>query len=134
MAIADGAGLPIAICEASASPAEVTLVQYTMEHRVVEDTPEKLIGDKAHDSDPLDRGIEELFGTEMIGPNRRGRKKSNQTQDGRKLRRYQRRWKIERLFAWLFNFRRLAVRYGYNAVNFIGFIHLACAMILMRYL
>ena len=105
-----------------------------MEHRVVEDTPEKLIGDKAYDSDPLDRGIEEIFGTEMIAPNRRGRKKSNQTQDGRKLRRYKRRWKIERLFAWLFNFRRLVVRYEYDAVNFIGFIHLACSIILLRYL
>lgn len=134
MAIADGAGLPGAICAANASPAEVTLVQYTIEHRVVEDTPEKLIGDKAYDSDPLDRGIEELFGTEVISPNRRGRKKTNQTQDGRKLRRYKRRWKIERLFAWLFNFRRLVVRYEYDALNFIGFIHLACAMILMRYL
>jgi hypothetical protein len=50
-----------------------------MEHRVVEDTPEKLIGDKAYDSDPLDRGIEEIFGTEMIAPNRRGRKKSNKS-------------------------------------------------------
>ena len=57
MAIADGAGLPVAICAASASPAEVTLVHYTIEHRVVEDTPEKLIRDKAYDSDPLDRGI-----------------------------------------------------------------------------
>lgn len=44
------------------------------------------------------------------------RKKSNQTQDGRKLRGYKRRWKIEHLFAWLFNFRQLVVRYDY----FIG--------------
>jgi IS4 transposase len=33
------------------------------------------------------------------------------TQDGRALRRYRRRWKIERTFAWLGNFRHLVVRY-----------------------
>ena len=42
----------------------------------------------------------------MIAPHRKNRKKKK-TQDGRKLRRYKRRWKIERLFAWLQNFRRL---------------------------
>jgi transposase len=31
-------------------------------------------------------------------------------QDGRALRRYRQRWKIERTFAWLSNFRRLVVR------------------------
>jgi transposase len=54
------------------------------------------------------------------------------TQDGRSLRRYCRRWKIERLFAWLFNFRRLVVRYEYHAENFQGFVHLAAAVILLR--
>jgi len=48
-----------------------------MENRFVNQTPEKLIGDKAYDSDPLDQGIEEQFGTEVISPNRKGRKKKN---------------------------------------------------------
>jgi transposase len=46
----------------------------------------------------------------MIAPHRRKRRRPK-TQDGRKLRRYKKRWKIERLFAWLGNFRRLVVRY-----------------------
>jgi hypothetical protein len=33
------------------------------------------------------------------------------TQDGRCLRRARRRWKIERLFAWMHNFRRLVTRW-----------------------
>jgi transposase len=66
----------------------------------------------------------------MIAPNRRGRKK---TQDGRPLRRYKRRWKVERLFAWLGNYRRLAVRYERNADNFLGFVHLGCLLILLRH-
>ena len=48
--------------------------------------------------------------------------------------RCRRRWKIERLFAWLFNFRRLVVRYEYHAENFQGFVHLAAAVILLRHL
>jgi transposase len=48
-------------------------------------------------------------GIEMIAPHKRNWRKAN-TQDGRKLRRYKRRWKIERLFAWLHKFRRIIVR------------------------
>ena len=36
---------------------------------------------------------------------------------------YRRRWKIERLFAWLQNFRRLVVRYECHAENFLGMLH-----------
>ena len=50
----------------------------------------------------------------------------------RKLRRYKRRWKIERLFAWLGNFRRLVVRYERRVENFLGFVHLGCIIILLK--
>ena len=132
MGIADGHGLPIALRTESASPAEVKLVEKTMEERIVPDVPERLIGDKAYDSDRLDREMMQNYGTEVIAPNRTNR--SVQTQDGRPLRRYVRRWKIERLFAWLFNFRRLVVRYEYHAENFQGFLHLGAAVILLRHL
>ena len=45
-----------------------------------------------------------------------------------------RRWKVERLFAWLQNFRRLVVRYERCAENFLGMLYLACCVILLRYL
>lgn len=131
MGIADGHGLPLALRTESATPAEVKLVEQTLEQRIVPDVPERLIGDKAYDSDGLDNSLRQNFGTEMIAPNRARR---SQTQDGRPLRRYVRRWKIERLFAWLFNFRRLVVRYEYHADNFQGFLHLGAAIILLRYL
>jgi transposase len=70
-------------------------------------------------------------GIEMIAPHRTNRK-APATQDGRPLRRYRRRWKMERLFAWLQNFRRLVVRHEYHAENFLGFVHLACILILLR--
>lgn len=107
-------------------------MEAALEERIVADVPERLIGDKAYDSDRLDKELMQHFGTEMIAPNRENRRV--QTQDGRPLRRYVRRWKIERLFAWLFNFRRLVVRYEYHAENFQGFLHLAAAVILLRHL
>lgn len=54
------------------------------------------------------------------------------TQDGRPLRRYKRRWKIERLYAWLQNFRRLVVRYEFYAEHFRAFVVLGCIRILIR--
>ena len=132
MGIADRHGLPLAVRTESASPAEVTLVSKTLDERIVAEAPERLIGDKAYDSDGLDEQLLEEYGTELIAPHRRNRR--NTTQDGRPLRRYVRRWKVERLFAWLFNYRRLVVRYEYHAENFQGFVHLAAAIILMKHL
>ena len=104
-------------------------------HRRGQSSPKKrpcrLIGDKAYDSDKLDKSLEQELGVELIAPHKRNRKKKP-TQDGRKLRRYVRRWKVERLFAWLHNFRRLVVRWEYHPDNFLGFLQLGCSMILFR--
>jgi transposase len=90
-----------------------------------------LIGDKAYDSDPLDARLAEE-GIEMVAPHRAHRT-APKTQDGRPLRRYKRRWKVERLFAWLQNFRRVLVRHEYCAENYLGFVCLACILILLRW-
>ena len=132
MALADASGLPLAVHVASASPHEVTLVEATLAASCVGEEPARLIGDPPYDSDPLDGALEER-GIEMIAPHRRNRKK-RKTQDGRKLRRYKRRWKIERLFAWLSNFRRLVVRYERKVENYLGLVRLGCIVILLRYL
>ena len=132
MALAERSGLPISVHTASASPHEVTLVEATLAASFLGEKPQRLIGDRAYDSDPLDAALQE-WGIEMIAPHRRNRKKPK-TQDGRKLRRYKRRWKIERLFAWLSNFRRLIGRYERRAENYLGFVQLGCIVILLRYL
>ena len=131
MAVTDAAGLVLSVTIQSASPHEVTLVEKVLAERFLEPLPEKLIGDRAYDSDPLNEKLKQK-GVELIAPHRKNRKKK--TQDGRKLRRYKRRWKIERFFAWLFNFRRTVVRYEYKEDNFLAFILLACIKILLRYL
>src|SRR5215217_2906798 len=130
MAFSDGSSVPLALYTESASPHEVTLVGATLASAFLKEKPQRLVGDRAYDSDTLDETLIEQ-GIEMIAPHRKNRKK-RKTQDGRKLRRYKRRWKIERLFAWLSNFRRLVVRYEYKAQNFLGMVQLGCIVILLR--
>jgi transposase len=131
MAVVDGNGLPVGVRIESASPHEVKLVESTLDAVATTGSPERIIGDKAYDSDALDARLEEERGIQLIAPNRRNRKKS---QDGRPLRRYRRRWKVERLFAWLQNFRRLVTRWEYHSDNFLGFVQLGCIVILLRHL
>jgi len=94
------------------------------------DKVQRLVLDRGYDSDPL-RGRLQERGIEMICPHRRNCKKPK-TQDGRKLRRYKRRWKVERTFAWLSNYRRLVVRWERNLVVYRGFFDLACALIALN--
>jgi transposase len=129
MAVADRSGFPLAVDVAGAGPHEVTLVSSTLEGRFVAEGPERLIGDKAYDSDELAEDLA-ASGIELIAPHRARRRVPRQ--DGRALRRYRRRWKVERLFAWLQNFRRLVVRYEHDVMNFLGFVHLGCIVILLR--
>jgi transposase len=110
----------------------VKLAEAALDSLFIAGKPEILIGDKAYDSDTLDDDLLKKHGVEMIAPHRRNRTKPK-TQDGRKLRRYKRRWKVERLFAWLQNFRRLVVRYERHADNFLAFLLLACSIILLRF-
>jgi len=131
MAIAAGNSVPLAVTIDSASPHESKLVDETLAGSFLDELPEKLIGDKAYDSDPLDRHLDEEYGIEMIAPNRENRSK---TQDGRALRRYLRRWVVERLFAWLHWFRRLVVRYEFHAENFLGMVRLGCMKIVLQLL
>jgi transposase len=133
MAIADRHGLPVAVHVVSASPNEATLVEPTLQRRFLREIPKRLIGDKAYDSDPLDERIREQFRVKLIAPHRWNRSRPI-TQDGRALRRYRRRWKIERLFAWLHNYRRIVTRWEYYPENFLGMVQLACAVILLRHL
>ena len=131
MAIADRSGLPISATIASGERHEVRLVADAIEQRFTKAKPEKIIGDRAYDSAKLE---EELAAQdiELIAPmriNQRAR-----FQDGRAMRRYKRRWKVERLFAWLLRFRRISTRYEAKSQNFLGFVHLGCLVILLRHL
>jgi transposase len=131
MALAVRGSLPLSICVESATPHEVKLVEKTFDSCFVKENPKKVIGDAAYDSDPLDVQMKEERDIDIIAPHRSNRKKIK-TQDGRPLRRYKRRWHVERLFAWLQNFRRVVTRWDYYEENFLGFVQLACMVILLR--
>lgn len=94
MVLADGAGAPPGICMEKASLTEITL---------------------------LERTLNAVNVTKRWGCRRIPRRQHNRVathQDGRKLRRYKRRWIIERTNSWLQNFRRLVVRYERSVLNF----------------
>lgn len=131
MGIVDRHGLPVAVSTHAANYHEVTLVQLTFDFYMIEAKPENLIGDKAYDSDGLDDELGQK-GIRMIAPHRSNRRKLNHTQDGRRLRRYQRRWLVERFFSWIQWQRRILVRWEYYTHNFLGFVQLASALILLK--
>ena len=130
MAIVDRHGLPLSVSTYAANHHEVTLVQLSFEFYMIEAKPENLIGDKAYDSDKLDEQLRRE-GIEMIAPHRSDRKRK--TQDRRRLRRYERRWIVERFFAWIQWRRRLLVRWEFYPRNFLGFVQLAAICILLRH-
>jgi transposase len=129
LAIVDRHGLPLSVSTHAANHHEVTLVQLSFDFYMLEAKPEHLIGDKAYDSDALDAALG-AAGVDMIAPHRSTRKVK--TQDGRKLRRYERRWLVERFFAWLQYKRRLLTRWEFYPGNFLGFVQLGSIMILLR--
>lgn len=131
MIMVDARGLPIAVNTGSASPHESTLVEPLFDFMVTVEFPERLIGDKAYDSDNLDARLEAI-GVDMIAPHRSNRKPENKTQDGRELRRYKRRWTVERTIGWLQNYRRLCIRWEKSTAMFQGFVNLTCALLLMK--
>ena len=132
MALADSKGLPLSIAVASGSRHDVVLTDRTLDACFRDGLPPNLIGDKAWDSAKLQRELREERGIELIAPKRGGARPSKRRQDGRSLRRTKRRWKVERLFAWIKVFRRLATRWEYKAENYLGFLHLGCLLILLR--
>ena len=137
MVVVDGQGIPLGGAITSASPAEVRLAEETLETIKVprqgrgrpKSRPKRLIGDKAYDSDQLRASLAGK-GIRLLVPYRRNRKDKKTSPEVEE--RYQHRWKIERTFAWLGNFRRLVVRYERLITVYSGFFHLACIIILLR--
>jgi transposase len=133
MVVVDGSGIPLGSQLTSASPAEVTLVKSTLARiSVHRKKPLRVIADRAYDSDPLREHLLEQ-NILLIAPHRCGRAKPA-FNDGRWLRRYRKRWKVERTFAWLGNYRRLVVRYENHLLMYQAFFHVACLLITLRYL
>ena len=131
MVLVDAQGLPAAVNTASANQAESHLAQRLFDFMIPATLPERVVGDKAYDSDALDQILSEP-GIDLIAPHRSNRRPENKTQDGRPLRRYKRRWTVERTIAWLQNYRRLCIRWERSAALFQAFLHFSCTLLLLR--
>ncbi len=137
MVLVDGEGIPLGVRLESASPHEVTLAETTLAQVRVprpkgrpRQKPQRVIADTAYDSDPLRERLQKR-GMELIAPYRENRRR-RKYEDGRKLRRYKRRWIVERTNSWLGQFRRLLVRHESLLSTYRAFFYIACLRITLR--
>ncbi len=139
MVLADGQGVPLGILVASASPGESALALQTLRTVRVprpggrgrpRSLPERIVANRAYDSKSLWKTLRKK-GVDLITPHTRRRKVK--FQDGRKLRRYKRRWIVERTNSWLnTGCRRLTTRWENRLTSWLGFLHVAIIMICLK--
>ena len=132
MALADRHGFPLSIVIAAGNRHDSVLTDRTLDAAFVEYLPPRLIADKAWDGQTLQTRLALERGIELIAPKKGGKRPSRRKQDGRALRRYKRRWKVERLFAWLKRWRRLSTRWEYKSENFLAMLQIGCTVLLLR--
>lgn len=126
MAIVDDKSVPIAAIVTSAQPHEISLVSDTLDDCPIYGKLKDLVGDRAYDSDPHDEALK-TKGVNLIAPHKRNRKRPK-TQDGRSLRKFSKRWVVERFFAWMKPARRLLVRFDKKVSIFQAFLDLFSAL------
>jgi transposase len=128
MMVVDGQGLPLGSLVTSASPYEGNLLEPTLDRAFAAEKVHRVIADKGYDDDKLRKRLAERD-IDLIAPNRHGR--VHKTQDLRKLRRYNRRWIVERTIAWLHNYRRLVTRWERHVEIYTAFLHVVCILLIL---
>jgi transposase len=132
-------GIPLAAVSAPASVGETKLVEPVLDQ--LNETsrgsptlwPAIIIGDKAYDSDPL-RTVLSSVSIDLLAPHRRNRRPETQTNDGRKMRRYRNRWRVERTFAHAGNYRRFTTRYERLIVTANAIVNAVCMLLTLAHL
>jgi transposase len=130
MALVDDKSVPVAAIATSAQPHEISLVLDTLNDCPILEKIKSIVGDKAYDSDSHDEALR-AKGINLIAPHKKNRKRPK-TQDGRSLRKYSKRWVVERFFAWMKPARRLLVRFDKKISVFQAFLDLFSALVLFR--
>lgn len=129
--VTDRNGTPLGFAADGADVSEVWLAEpavLAVEVPVAWGTP--LLADKGFDSDDL-RDELRVRGYTLLARHRKNRKRPSRN-DGRRLRRLRRRWRVERTNAWLKTYRRVGVRYEVYPHLHEGFIALAFAFIALN--
>ena len=123
-------GIPLAVVTAAANGSEIVLgpaalLSIPAGVEVPDGVP--VLADKGYDSDPLREQLADE-GFTLLSPHRSNRVKPP-TNDGRRMQRYKRRYKVERTFAWLHSFRRVVTRFEKTAKLYDGFVGMAVALV-----
>jgi len=143
MLAADGNGLPIGFELAGANHHEVKLAVGTLEMVRVprrgrgrpKQRPQELVADKAYDSNRFRHWLRSKGIKPTIPPyERRARKRPRRGRPMNVGPGYAERWRVERTFAWLGNFRRLLVRHERHLSTFWAFFVIAFVLVLLRHL
>jgi transposase len=140
MLVVDGNGLPLGFCLASANRHEVKLAVPALETVRVprraggrpRQRPKELVADKAYDS----KSFRDWLRSRKVKPTipsyeRRERKRPKRGRPMKVASGYKERWKVERTFAWLGNFRRLLVRHERYLSTFRAFLLIAIILVLL---
>ena len=130
--LTDGAGIPLAVAVDGANRNDMKLVAVTLDGIVIarpaptDEAPQHLCLDAGYDYDAVRREVAERGYTPHIRS--RGEERAEPARHpGAKARR----WVVERTHNWLNCSRRLLVRWEKKVENYLAFIHLACAQLIL---
>ena len=122
-AATEALGLPVRLIGSPGQRHDIALA-----HELIDGfQAQAILADKGYDADHLCDRIEQA-GTDVVIPPKRNRK----TQRSYDSELYKERNHVERFFAKLKQFRRVATRYDKLLVNFMGFVKLAAIAIWLR--
>ncbi len=129
----DGQGVPVGLAVAGANRNDMKLVEETLESIPVPrpqptaGEPQGLCLDKGYDFDAVRESVASYGYTAHL--RRRGEEATTRTEiPGYRARR----WVVERTHSWMNRFRRILIRWDKKAVNYLAFLHFACAWIAFR--
>lgn len=131
--LTEGRGVPIGLAVAGANRNDFKLVRETLESIPVErpdrgdDQPQGLCLDKGYDYEEVRALLLEFGYTAHI------RSRGEEAQALKRSARFKaRRWVVERTHSWMNRFRRILIRWEKRAENYLGLLHLTCAIITYR--
>lgn len=110
----------------------------TNDFKLLKDTLEAVVVERPESRQHLclDRGYDNAYGWLQsidYGYEPHIRRIGEEKLDGRKRKtKKARRWVVERTIGWLSKCRSILVRYEKKAANYLGLVHLACALIWFR--
>lgn len=128
--LTDAAGIPLGLAVDGANRNDFKMLRETIESIPVE-RPKPTRG--SPQGMCLDKGYDYAEAREVVADFRYTAHIRSRGEEARALRRRlgerARRWVVERTHSWMNRFRRILIRWEKTVENFLGMLHLACALI-----